>query len=91
MTKKMIEKLHAECIAHEKAELKKLTGKDFTGEDIELIDNICGIVLDLRDKYELGNFETRDCADEINAIMPLIYSLLATKDLFKTKIVEEVD
>lgn len=86
MTKKMLEKLHAECIANEKDELKKLTGKELADEDIELVDSICNAILDLRDKYELGNFENRDCADEINAIMPLMHQLLAADDLYICKV-----
>lgn len=86
MTKKMLEKLHAECIANEKDELKKLTGKYFVDEDIELVDSICNAILNLRDKYELGNFEDRDCADEINAIMPLVHQLLAADDLYTCKV-----
>lgn len=85
MTKKMLEKLHAECIANEKDELKKLTGKELADEDIELVDSICNAILNLRDKYELGNFEVRDCADEINAIMPLMHQLLAADDLYACK------
>ena len=86
MTKKMLEKLHTKCIANEKDELKKLTGKELADEDIELIDSICNAILDLRDKYELGNFENRDCADEINAIMPLMHQLLAADDLYACKV-----
>ena len=86
MTKKMLKKLHAECIANEKDELKKLTGKELANEDIELVNNICNAILDLRDKYELGNFEDRDCADEINAIMPLMHQLLAADDLYACKV-----
>ena len=55
-------------------------------EDIELIDSICNAILDLRDKYELGNFENRDCADEINAIMLLMHQLLAADDLYACKV-----
>ena len=86
MTKKMLEKLHTKCIANEKDELKKLTGKELADEDIELIDSICNAILDLRDKYELGNFENRDCADEINAIMLLMHQLLAADDLYACKV-----
>ena len=86
MTKKMLEKLHAECIANEKDELKNLTGKELADEDIELIDSICNAILDLRDKYELGNFNTRDCADEVNAVMPLVHQLLAADDLYVCKV-----
>ena len=86
MTKKMLEKLRAECIASEKDKLKKLTGKEFADEDIEFIDSICNAILDLRDKYELGNFEVRDCADEINAIMSLMHQLLAVDDLYACKV-----
>ena len=86
MTKKMLEKLHAKCIANEKDELKKLVGKELANEDIELVDNICNTILDLRDKYELGNFENRDYADEINAIMPLVHQLLAVDDLYVCKV-----
>ena len=86
MTKKMLEKLRAKCIANEKDELKKLTGKELADEDIELVDSICNAILYLRDKYELGNFEDRDCADEINAIMPLMHQLLAADDLYICKV-----
>lgn len=86
MTKKILEKLRAECIANEKDKLKKLTGKELADEDIELVDSICNVILDLRDKYELGNFENRDCADEINAIMPLMHQLLAVDDLYACKV-----
>ena len=86
MTKKILEKLRAKCIANEKNELKKLTGKELADEDIELVDSICNAILDLRDKYELGNFEDRDCADEINAIIPLMHQLLATDDLYACKV-----
>lgn len=86
MTKKMLEKLRAKCIANEKDELKKLTGKELADEDIELVDSICNAILDLRDKYEFGNFEDRDCADEINAIMPLMHQLLAADDLYACKV-----
>lgn len=86
MTKKMFEKLHIKCIVNEKDELKKLTGKELADEDIELVDSICNAILDLRDKYELGNFEDRDCADEINAIMPLMHQLLAADDLYACKV-----
>ena len=86
MTKKMLEKLRAECIENEKDELKKLTGKELADEDIELVDSICNAILDLRDKYELGNFEDRDSADEINAIMPLMHQLLAADDLYACKV-----
>lgn len=86
MTKKMLEKLRAECIANEKDELKKLTGKELADEDIELVDSICNAILDLRDKYAFGNFEDRDCADEINAIMPLMHQLLAANDLYACKV-----
>ena len=86
MTKKMLEKLRAKCIANEKDELKKLTGKELADEDIELVDSICNAILYLRDKYELGNFEDRDCADEINAIMPLMHQLLAADDLYACKV-----
>lgn len=86
MTKKMLEKLRVECIANEKDELKKLVGKERADEDIELVDSICNAILYLRDKYELGNFEDRDCADEINAIMPLMHQLLAVDDLYACKV-----
>lgn len=86
MTKKMFEKLRAKCIANEKDELKKLVGKELADEDIELVDSICNAILDLRNKYELGNFEDRDYADEINAIMPLMHQLLAADDLYACKV-----
>lgn len=89
MTQKMFDKMRKQCIEFEKAELKKLTGKDFSDKDIEIVNGVCEVVLDLRDKYTLGNVEFRDCADEINAIMPLVFKLLAAEDLFQTSIAEE--
>lgn len=38
MTKKFLDKLHDECIAYEKAELKKLTNVEFSDDDVELVD-----------------------------------------------------
>lgn len=90
MTQKMFDKIHKQCIEFEKAELKKLVGVEFDDIDIEQVEDICRAVLDLRDKYMLGNVDTRDCADEINAVMPLVHKLLAAEDLYKTDVVEEL-
>ena len=91
MTKKTLDKLHAECMATEKKKIEETTGKVFDDEDVEMVNDICRAILDLRDKYQIGNFDTHDCADEINAVTPLMHKLLGMHELYNAVLIEKND
>ena len=59
------------------------TGSTFTAKEAEVVFNAAFSLLMLRDMHKLGNYETRDTPEEINAILPRLYDLLAMHDLYE--------
>lgn len=58
-------------------------GAKIDDNDIERIIDIVYTIIDLREKYELGNFKSRDIYDEYNAALPLVLDILAKYDLYE--------
>ena len=63
--------------------LGEWTGSTFTVKEAEIVFNAAFSLLMLRDIHKLGNYDTRDQSDEINAILPRLYDLLAMHDLYE--------
>ena len=79
--KKKQEEMDKQIREWQRNEIECYTGKKFEDQDVDTVFEICCVLMQLRDKYELGNFDKRDCADEINAMQPKVFELLAQYDL----------
>ena len=82
INKKQAERYHQEYLQLKQDIYLEKYGKKISFDDIDLLSEVESVILELREKYKIGNIDTRDKYDEVAAIDQKIDNILFMHNLY---------